>query len=39
VFGLSRLRRAISAVVLVAALFFMLKAYHAVVFAVTLYST
>jgi hypothetical protein len=39
VFGLSRLRRSITAVALILALYVILKAYHAVVFAVTLYST
>jgi hypothetical protein len=39
VFGLSKLRRAITALALVAALYEILKAYHVVVFAVTLYST
>ncbi len=39
VFGLPRLRRAITVLVLVAALYVILKAYHVVVFAVTLYST
>jgi hypothetical protein len=38
VFGLSRLRRAITVLALVAALYAFLKAYHVVVFAVTLYS-
>ena len=39
VFGLSRLRRSITTVVLILALYVILKGYHAVVFAVTLYST
>jgi hypothetical protein len=39
VFGLSWLRRSITVVVLILALYVILKAYHAVVFAVTLYST
>jgi hypothetical protein len=39
VFGLSRLRRLFSVLALVAALFVILKAYHVVVFAATLYST
>ena len=39
VFGLSRLRRLLSVFLLVGALFVILKAYHVVVFAVTLYST
>jgi hypothetical protein len=39
VFGLSRLRRSMTAVALILALYVILKAYHAVVFAVTLYST
>jgi hypothetical protein len=39
VFGLSRLRRLLSVLVLVAALYVILEAYHAVVFAATLYST
>jgi hypothetical protein len=39
VFGLSRLRRLFSVLSLVAALFVILKAYHVVVFAATLYST
>ena len=39
VFGISRLRRAITVLALVAALYVILKAYHVVVFAVTLYST
>jgi hypothetical protein len=39
VFGLPRLRRSITVVVLIAALYVILKAYHVVVFAVTLYST
>src|SRR5262249_20087727 len=39
VYGLSRLRRSITSVALIAALFVILKAYHLVVFAVTLYST
>ncbi len=39
VFGLSWLRRSITTVVLILALYVILKAYHAVVFAVTLYST
>jgi len=39
VFGLSMLRRLTTVVVLVAALHVILKAYHAVVFAATLYST
>jgi hypothetical protein len=39
VFGLSRLRRAITVLALVAALSVILKAYHVVVFVVTLYST
>ena len=39
VFGLSRPRRAVTVVALIAALFVILKAYHVVVFAVTLYST
>ena len=38
VFGLSALRRAMTVVVLIASLYVILKAYHAVVFAVTLYS-
>lgn len=37
-FGLSRLRRAATTLALIAALFYILRAYHAVVFAVTLYS-
>jgi hypothetical protein len=37
-FSLSRLRRAATTLALIAALFYILKAYHAVVFAVTLYS-
>jgi len=37
-FHLSRLRRAVTTVALIAALFYILKAYHAVVFAATLYS-
>jgi|GEM_PF-2240108 len=39
VFGLSKLRRAITVLALVAALYVILIAYHVVVFAVTLYST
>lgn len=39
VFGLSRARRLVTVVVLVAALYVILKAYHVVVFATTLYST
>ena len=39
VFGLSALRRTLTALALVAALYAILKAYHVVVFAVTLYST
>jgi hypothetical protein len=39
VFGLSRPRRVLMTIALVAALFVILKAYHVVVFAVTLYST
>jgi hypothetical protein len=39
VFGLSRLRRSVTTVVLILALYVILKAYHVVVFAVTLYST
>jgi hypothetical protein len=39
VFGLSRLRRLFSVLALVAALVVILKAYHVVVFAATLYST
>jgi hypothetical protein len=39
VFGLSRPRRLLSVLVLVAALYVILEAYHAVVFAATLYST
>ena len=38
VFGLSRLRRAVTVLALVAALYYILKAYHVVVFAATLYS-
>jgi len=38
VFGLSRLRRTITVIVLIASLYVIRKAYHAVVFAVTLYS-
>ena len=37
-FGLSRPRRAATTLALIAALFYILRAYHAVVFAVTLYS-
>jgi uncharacterized protein DUF3667 len=37
-FGLSRLRRAATTLALIAALFYILRVYHAVVFAVTLYS-
>jgi hypothetical protein len=39
VFGLPRLRRSITVIVLIAALYVILKAYHVVVFAATLYST
>jgi hypothetical protein len=39
VFGLRRLRRSITVVALIAALFVILQAYHVVVFAATLYST
>ena len=39
VFGLSRLRRSVTTVALILALYVILKAYHAVVFTVTLYST
>ncbi len=39
VFGLSRPRRLLSVPVLVAALYVILEAYHAIVFAATLYST
>jgi hypothetical protein len=39
VFGLSRPRRLLSVLALVGALFVILQAYHAVVFAATLYST
>jgi hypothetical protein len=39
VFALSRPRRIITVLALVAALYVILKAYHVVVFAVTLYST
>lgn len=39
VFGLSRPRRLLTTIALVAALFVILKAYHVVVFAATLYST
>jgi hypothetical protein len=38
VFGFARLRRSITVVLLIAALYVILKAYHVVVFAVTLYS-
>jgi hypothetical protein len=38
-FGMSWLRRSITVVALIAALYVILKAYHVVVFAVTLYST
>ena len=38
VFGISRLRRAVTVLVLVASLYYLLKAYHVVVFAATLYS-
>jgi hypothetical protein len=39
VFGMSHLRRSITVVALIAMLYVILKAYHVVVFAVTLYST
>jgi Protein of unknown function (DUF3667) len=39
VFGLPRLRRLLSVAALLAAVYAILKAYHAIVFAVTLYST
>ena len=39
VFGLSRLRRVLMVIALVAMLYVILKAYHVVVFAATLYST
>jgi hypothetical protein len=39
VFALSTLRRAITVLALVAALYVILKAYHLVVFVMTLYST
>jgi len=39
VFGLSRPRRLLMVIALVAALYVILKAYHVVVFAATLYST
>jgi hypothetical protein len=39
VFGLSKLRRLLTAFALIAALYVILKAYHVVVFAATLYST
>jgi len=39
VFGLSRPRRVVTAIALVATLYVILKAYHVVVFAATLYST
>jgi hypothetical protein len=39
VFGMSWLRRSLTVVVLIAGLYAILKAYHVVVFAVTLYST
>jgi hypothetical protein len=39
VFGLSKLRRLLTVFALIAALYVILKAYHVVVFAATLYST
>jgi len=39
VFGLSRLRRLVTVIALITVLYVLLKAYHAVVLAVTLYST
>ena len=39
VFGMSWLRRSITVVALIAAQYAILKAYHVVVFTVTLYST
>lgn len=38
VFGMSRLRRLATTIALIAALYYILRAYHVVVFAVTLYS-
>ena len=38
VFGISRLRRAVTVLVLLASLYYLLKAYHVVVFTATLYS-